>query len=272
MKALVLSGGGARGAAHIGAIKALEEWGYVPDMIVGVSIGAVVGAGYALLKDARKLEEYSRLVYEKSRKMKLSMDRILSGALSKLIVKFGCWYMNTVKSAFPSKVYFKMFRKVFKDRRFEDTLIEFHAVATDLKTGEVVVLSHGNLMKALEASMAIPGIFPPVEIDGHLLIDGGTANNLPVDIARGLGADHVIAVDLSRRIKRPVSKTANSYMTFIDSFRDEIFHEDLREGADILIKPPVDDVDSLDFTKSLKLLERTYRYTKELLNDLEHTE
>ncbi len=267
-KALVLSGGGARGSAHIGVIKALEEFGFVPDMIVGVSIGSVVGAGYSLLKDSKALEEYAHLVYRKSKKLKLNLDRILSGAFSKPMVWLGCWYLNTFKSALPASVYFKMFRKVFNGRTFEDTLLEFHAVGADLKTGEVVVMSKGPLIKALEASMAIPGVFPPVEIDGRIVIDGGTVNNLPVDIAKSLGADFVVAVDLSSKGLKLLRKTANAYMTYMDRYRDILLHEDLIRMADLYIKPPVEDVGTLDFSRSLELIQIGYSHTISLLKEI----
>ena len=268
-KALVLSGGGARGATHIGVIKALEERGFVPDMVVGVSIGAVVGAGYSILRDSRTLEEYARIVYSRSRKLRLNLERIISGAFSGIVVRLGCWYLNTFKSALPAGVYFRMFRKVFDGRTFEDTSIEFHAIGADLKTGEILVLSSGPLIRALEASMAIPGIFPPVEIDGRTVIDGGTVNNLPVDIARSLGADYVVAVDLSSKTLKDPGRTANSMMTYLDRYRDILLHEDLVKMADLYIRPPVDDVDTLDFSRSLELIEVGYSHTVSILDGFE---
>ncbi len=266
--ALVLSGGGARGTAHIGVLKALEELGVKIGMIVGVSIGAVVGAGYAILKDAEKLEEYAREIYRRSRKLRLNMGKIIRGDLSRFAVKMGCWYMNTVRSAFPARAYFKAFRKAFGDLTFEDTAVEFHAVATDLRTGETLVLSEGNLMKALEASMAIPGIFPPVEIGGRVLVDGGTTNNLPVDIAKDLGAGFVIAVDLSSRKMPDPKPTANSYLVFIDRVRDRMVTERLASMADVYIHPPVDEIDTLDFSRSLELVETGYEETIETFKSL----
>ena len=257
--ALVLSGGGAKGSAHIGVLKAIEELEIEIDLVIGVSIGAVIGAGYAILKDSRKLEEYAYEVYKRSRKLKLNMERMISGNLSRLAVKIGCWYMNTVRSALPAGVYFKAFRKAFGDLTFKDTVLEFHAIATDLKTGETIILSEGKLMKALEASMAIPGIFPPVEMDGKILVDGGTTNNLPVDIAKSLGADFVIAVDLSsRKIPHP-KPTANSYLVFLDRVRDRMMTDRLASMADVYIHPPVDGIDTLDFSRTLELVDVGYK-------------
>ena len=265
--ALVLSGGGARGAAHVGVIKALEELGFEIDMVVGVSVGAMVGIGYSVLGDSKLLESRAKLAYSKSKKLKLNMSKIVSGDMSEWKVKVGCWYMNTVRGALPIRVYMKFFRKSLKGLTFEDTKKELHVVATDIRTGETVVISEGPLIRAMEASIAIPGIFPPVEMDGKLLVDGGTTNNLPVDIAKELGADFVIAVDLSsRKLFRP-KPTANSYLVFIDKLRDIMMHEDLRKMADILLEPPVQDVDTLDFTKSLELIDVGYRYTKEVLKE-----
>ncbi len=267
--ALVLSGGGARGGAHIGVLKAIEELKINIDMIVGVSIGSAVGARYALWKNARKLERAAYYAYEKSRKPKLNLRKIISGDMSETAVKLGCWYANTFKAILPSRIFFKIFEKGFKDATFDDTKIEFHAIATDIRTGETVVLSKGKIIKAIEASMAIPGIFNPVEIDGRILVDGGTTNNLPVDIAKKLGADRVIAVDLSnRKITKP-SKTGNSYLVFIDHVRDILMHEDRAKMADVYLNPPVQDIDTLDFSKTLKIVSVGYEYAKEKLSKLQ---
>jgi NTE family protein len=263
--ALVLSGGGARGSTHIGVIKALEEFGISVDMIVGVSIGAMVGTGYSILADSKLLEQRAKIAYIRSKKLKLNMSKMVSGDMSGWKVRMGCWYMNTVKGALPVDTYLRFFKKALNGLTFKDTKIELHMVATDIRSGETVVLSEGPLIRAMQASIAIPGIFPPVEIDGRLLVDGGTTNNLPVDIARNLGADRVIAVDLSsKKIMRP-KPTANSYLIFMDRLRDILMHEDLVEDADLYLNPPVHDVDTLDFTRSMELIDIGYEYTKNVL-------
>ncbi len=267
--ALVLSGGGARGSAHVGVLKALEELKVKIDMIIGVSIGAAVGAKYALLKSARKLERAAYYAYQKSRKPRLNLRKIVSGDMSERAVKLGCWYANTFKSILPSRMFFRVFEKGFSGKTFDDTLIEFHAVATDIRTGETVVLSKGDLVKALEASMAIPGVFAPVEIDGRILVDGGTTNNLPVDIAKELGADEIIAVDLSSKEMFSPFPTANSYLIFIDHIRDILMHQNLVKMADIYLAPPVQGVDTLDFSRTLQLIDVGYNYAKEKLKNLQ---
>ena len=266
--ALVLSGGGARGGAHIGVLKAIKELKIDIDMIVGVSIGAAVGAKYALLKSAKKLERVAYYAYEKSRKPRLNLRKIISGDMSERAIKLGCWYANTFKAILPSRIFFKIFEKGFGDSTFDDTKIEFHAVATDIRTGDTVVLSKGKLIKAIEASMALPGIFNSVEIDGRTLVDGGTTNNLPVDVAKDLGADRVIAVDLSNKNMIKPSRTGNSYLLFIDHVRDILMHEERAKMADVYLNPPVQDVDTLDFSKTLKIIDVGYRYAKEKLSNL----
>jgi NTE family protein len=170
-----------------------------------------------------------------------------------------------VKGALPVDIYLRFFKKALDGLTFKDTKIELHMVATDIRTGETVVLSEGLLIRSMQASIAIPGIFPPVEIDGRLLVDGGTTNNLPVDIARDLGADKVIAVDLSSKNIIKPKPTANSYLIFIDKIRDIMMHEDLAKDADLYLNPPVHDVDTLDFTRTMELIDIGYKYAKEAL-------
>jgi len=264
-KALVLSGGGARGGAHVGVIKALEEIGFIPDMIVGVSIGAAVGAGYAILKDSEKLWEYSEMVYKKGKKPVVELGEILSGNFPGILRYLGCFYMLNKKSVFSKKIYFRIFERVFGNYRFEDLQIEYHCISADLMTGELVIHSSGTLSTALIASMAIPGLFPPVEIDGKKLVDGGTLNNLPCSVARDLGAEYIVAVDLSVDNRNIPKRTSSEVMLFVNSLKDQKILEEERKLANVLIKPPVDHIGSLSFNKSLEAMKLGYEYAKSFL-------
>lgn len=264
-KALVLSGGGARGGAHVGVIRALEEIGFIPDMIIGVSIGATVGAGYAILKDSKRLWKYSEMIYRKGRKPIVELDNILSGNFPGILKYIGCFYMLNKKSVFSKKAHFKIFERVFGNYKFEDLQIEFHCISADLMAGDLVVHSHGKLSIALIASMAIPGLFPPVRIDGRKLVDGGTLNNLPCSVAKNLGAEYIVAVDLSIKNKNIPKKTSSEVMLFVNFLKDRNVLEKERQFANILIKPPVDHIGSLSFNKSLEAMNLGYEYAKSFL-------
>ncbi|MBO8166407.1 MAG: patatin-like phospholipase family protein [Kosmotoga sp.] len=271
-KALVLSGGGAKGAAHVGVIKALEEAGFRPDFIVGVSIGAVVGAGYALLGDASLLWRYAHKVYKRALKFFPFDFSALDHKYSPFFAKLGCWYMSSRISVLPSWIYFGIFRHYLKRFRFEDVKIPFCCIACDLNSGEDVFLSSGRLLEAVEASMSIPGIFPPIKLQGRLLVDGGTLNNLPVSAARKLGAEYVVAVNLMEKQHSPKKpETSNQILTTINEAITEKLSTLRREEekADFLIIPPVSHIGTLKFRESFELMESSYTYTKGLLKKRE---
>ena len=172
---LALGSGGARGWAHIGAIRALEERGIVPDYIAGTSMGALVGAAYAS-GNLDALEEWALSITH--RKMAAMIDvNLLSGGLieAKQVTRF--------------------FKSLNMPECLEDLDIPFVAIATDMRTGREVWLKDGPVIAAMRASIALPGIVSPVRRDGHWLLDGGLTNPLPVSACRALGADVVIAVN-----------------------------------------------------------------------------
>ncbi|ANQ54535.1 hypothetical protein XJ44_00030 [Thermosipho affectus] len=263
-KFLVLSGGAARGAAHVGVIRALEEKGFVPDAIIGVSIGAVVGAGYAVLKDSKKLWDYSEKIYKKSFKffpIIFSSNR----KFNRHFAKISCYHMTNKVSVLPSKLYFKIFEKAFGKLSFEDLKIKFYAVSNDLKSGKVIIHSSGKIIEPLKASMAIPGIFPPVEFEDKILVDGGTINNLPTDIARKLGADYIIAVDLSENNKKiKIPKTSNDILNVINHMCGNKILSFLIKEADFIVRPPVNNIGTFEFKRSLEVMEKAYKYTKKI--------
>jgi NTE family protein len=173
---LALGSGSARGWAHIGAIRALEERGVKPDMICGSSIGALVGAAYAS-GQLDKLEEWcTSLAWTTVVRL---MDLSWSGGL--------------IRGA----RLFNLFNTILDDVDIDSLPLPYGAVATELGSGREVWLRHGKMLDAVRASCAMPGIFRPAVRDGALLVDGGLVNPVPVSMCRALGADVVIAVDLS---------------------------------------------------------------------------
>lgn len=184
--ALALGGGAARGWAHIGVLRALEELGIKPDIIVGTSIGAVVGGCY-VADHLDALEAFAR---------GMSLSRIL-----------GCLDLSFSGAGLMSgrKIRHEL-NKYMKDVKIEEIERRFTAVATELGTGQEVWLSEGGLVEAMHASFAIPGVFQPVEIGGRWFMDGACVNPVPVSACRALGADIVIAVTVNGSRAKSVAK------------------------------------------------------------------
>ncbi len=174
---LALGGGSARGWAHLGVIQALEEAGIVPGIVVGCSIGAVVGGCYAAGKLAA-LEDFAR---------SLTKRRVV-GLLDLRLPGPGLIAGDRLRARLTSEL---------SGRRIEQLPVAFACVATELGTGHEVWLTNGSLVEAVRASYAIPGLFPPVAIDERLLMDGTLVNPVPVRLARELGADVVACVNLN---------------------------------------------------------------------------
>lgn len=174
---LALGGGAARGFAHIGVIRTLAKYGIVPDVIVGTSIGAVVGGCYAA-NELDNLEDWSRSLNVRSILSYLDISLSGSGLIN------GSHLSKRLDAA-------------MKDTRIEDLSLRFAAIATEFNTGHEIWLTRGRLVDAMRASYALPGIFPPVLIGGRWLVDGALVNPVPVSAARALGARLVIAVNLN---------------------------------------------------------------------------
>ena len=174
---LALSSGGARGAAHVGVLKVLKESGIEPDVIAGSSMGAEVGGMYA---SGLGLDEMDALWRSSS------FADIFKTLLP--TIPWSGWSSGNGITRF--------LRKLIGDPRIEELPLPYAAIATDLRSGQPLRITHGPLVDAIRASVSVPGLFRPVWLDGHLLIDGGVSNPMPVDVARQLGADIVIGVDV----------------------------------------------------------------------------
>ncbi|MCP4202216.1 MAG: BamA/TamA family outer membrane protein [bacterium] len=205
---LVLSGGGARGAAHVGVLKVLEELRVPVDFIVGTSMGAIVGGMYSTgLSPATMLDRIAEVdwqdafndaparryvAFRQKEDDDLPLFRFELG-LGRNGLSYPAGFVAGQKLNFIIR---SMLLHAAEERPFDDFPIPFRAVAADLETGEMVVLDHGELAKAIRASMAFPVMFTPVQIGERLLVDGGVVRNLPVDVALEMGADHLIAIDV----------------------------------------------------------------------------
>ncbi len=204
--ALVLSGGGALGIAHVGAIQELERLGIRPDMVVGTSMGAVIGGLYASGMNGEQLEaavkdvHWSSVFAPQADRDKMTFRQKQQQADFPGTASLGVSPAGILlpTGAVSDQTLMKELRRLTPARsrldNFDELDIPFRAVATDIATGEAVVLGAGELPMAMRASISLPGVFPAVRLDGKLLVDGGLAANVPVSVARDMGADIVIAV------------------------------------------------------------------------------
>jgi NTE family protein len=211
---LVLSGGGALGATHVGVIKVLEELQVPVDIVVGTSMGSIVGGLYAMGLSASELDSLVRSIdwagaFEdrpprSDRSFRRKQDDY--GFLIDMKVGIKDGSVQFPPGVIQGQRLTMLLRALSLRARavddFDDLPIRYRAVAADLETGREVVIGRGNIATAMRASMSVPGVFPPVDVDGKLLVDGGVANNLPVDVARKMGADVVIVVDIPTVLKK----------------------------------------------------------------------
>lgn len=253
--ALVLSGGGAKGLAHIGVLRALDSLGVRPDLIVGSSMGAVVGAMYASGYSGREIDSLARALPVASlfRDYDPQAPQVF-GALQPIVVwadgpgGFAVQSASVREAEVNALIGAAMLRGNLAARGDFDRLpIPFRAVATDLSDRSAVVLEYGDLAQAVRASIAIPLVFTPVRLDGRQLADGGLSANVPVAIARAAGADRVLVSDVTER--RSDSLDLDSPLRLADRLVDFLFDQpadSLRPG-DLRIRPAIDGFASLDF-------------------------
>ncbi|MCZ6659202.1 MAG: patatin-like phospholipase family protein [Gammaproteobacteria bacterium] len=281
---LVLGGGGARGAAHIGVIKRLEELNIPVDYVAGTSMGSLVGALYATGMNADELDrtirslEWADLFNDNVRRTDRPFRRKRDDDLSLFGPKFGVGRDSTLlpRGAISGQKISFLFESLVHDRvqvdDFDDLPVPFRAVAADIATGRVVVLDSGNLALAMRSSMSVPGVFDPVELNGHLLVDGGIVNNVPVDVVRTMGADRLIVVDVGSPLTP--RDELNNLLSVLGQMTGMLIRNNveaqlatLKQG-DLLIRPDLVNVTSTDFAKSSQAIDIGYRAADELSESL----
>jgi NTE family protein len=253
--ALVLSGGGVKGLAHIGVIQALDSLGVQPDLVVGTSMGAIVGALYAAGYSGREIDSLVRAlpISEIVRPFRVPAPHPWDGRLPLLFLVRGRrgfeFQTGVVDETKPNaRLNAAMLRGNLLARgRFDRLPIPFLAVATDLRDRSTVVLGRGDLARAVRASSAVPLVFPPVVIDQAILVDGGLSANVPVAEARAAGAERVIAVDVTEHPSD--SLDAESPLALADQLLGFLFQQPLvLRPDDVLVRPTVEGLRSLDFS------------------------
>lgn len=220
---LVLGGGGAKGAAEIGALKVIEEVGIPIDYIAGTSIGSIVGGLYAMDVRSRQLDS-----------LFVNQDWLQL-------------FTNNVR---------EFLGRVTQQKHFNELRIPFRCVAADVNANEEVVMSEGLLCDAMRASMSIPGVFKPVIQNGRMLMDGGLLNNLPVDVVKAMGADVVIAIDLQQKQHKDREFSLKDLLGIDGPLNWLVERPDWkkynanRKAVDVYIHPMLDGFGASDFNKT----------------------
>jgi NTE family protein len=259
---LVLAGGGARGTAHIGVIKVLEELRVPVDCIAGTSIGALIGAAYATGIDAPEMEKIvsglstETLFVDRPPRSEVPIRTKIDERRNFIGPEFGLrdGELLVSKGLVAGEQLETTMRRLIRSTdvvRFDDLPIPFRAVATDLVAGEPVVLSQGELSQALRASVSVPVALAPVRLDGRILVDGGLTDNLPLDVARAMGADVAIVVDLGspRLSEQELGTLLGVSRRILDILIEQSEKKSLEllRPDDILIRPDLGDFSSADF-------------------------
>jgi NTE family protein len=250
---LALGSGAAKGMAHIGVIKALREANIPIDFIAGTSMGALVGAIYAVDGELAVLEEMA--LTSNLRKLTRLLDPKFT------FIRVGLLHGSRVEN---------FLKPLIGDIDFERCKIPFSAIATEIKTGTEVVLNEGSLLKAVRASISIPVVFVPVNYNGVYLVDGGITNPVPANIARSMGATFTIAVNVLndpqrlRHLGLTGSKKSNKAPSLMNSLIQSMYimeYEIIRASilkADILIEPDVSGIEPYEFHRGSDAIEAGY--------------
>lgn len=282
---LALSGGGARGGAHIGVIRELERQRIPIDYIAGTSMGAIIGALYASgyttdeMEDVLKETDWDNIFDDSPPRKHTTIRDKFDERIFQLDTDIG---IKDGKLSLPSGLVQgqkfqllldRLFLPVSEIDDFSELPIPFRAVATNIEDGTEAVLSTGELSKAVRASISVPAAFATVEIDGRILVDGGSANNLPINVVREMGADVVIAVDIGSPFQK--AEDLNSAVSIAAQLTALLVRRTTREqiatlaDTDTLITPDLGDFSSTNFKDSYTIIPEGAEATQEQASSLE---
>ncbi len=278
---LALGGGGARGIAHIGVLKVLEEEGIQVDAISGTSFGAIVGAMYAQNPDARQLEHrvldfldsaaFRRTkIFFIKRHFEEKKNKSFMTNVKSYLQKGIFWGVSLQKTSFITEANFlAQIDEVLDDGQIEETRIPFCAVATDLTNGQEIILNRGPIRRAVAASCAIPGVFPPISIDGLQLVDGGWVNQAPVSPLLDLKSDFLMAVTISEEEQGPKNfESGVDVVLRANEITRCILSNKQIEMADFVIRPKVGDIHWSDFWRFEDAMARGEKAAREAVETL----
>jgi len=278
--ALVLGGGGARGLAHLGVLRVLQENNIKPDLIVGTSMGAVIGGMYAQFEDISTVEDrilpYIKSFASKGKwldflaKLESRDQRDLFQDIAYYVKKqfLGIRTLTNV-SLERKELLYEPLKQFLLDSNIEDCRIPFAAVALDLRYGQVKVFDYGSIIEAVYASSAVEGVFPPLEYKGMQLSDGGPVAVVPVEAARNLGAEKVLAVDVSHEVQTEDECTTGLQVILrADTVaQDRLRRLDLAR-ADIVLSPRITGVHWAGFTRYKYCIGRGEAVTRAAIDDI----
>jgi len=273
---LVLSGGGARGFAHIGVIKVLEEEGIDVDYIGGTSMGSIVGGLYAMGYSIYEIEhmaltqDWDYVLNDKMYRRDLGFYEKLDNekyvftlpiTSRKISIPPGLVYGQNV-----TQLLTKLTVPAFQSVDFNDLEKPFLCMATDLLSGEAIKLDTGNLAIAIRASMSVPSAFAPVEYGPYYLVDGGVLNNFPAEYVKNLGADYIIGVDISTPLykKDEITNILEILSQSIFLNGEAVYKRNLKQ-VDLLIKPDIEPFTALDFARADSLIKRGEEYARKMI-------
>jgi NTE family protein len=271
--ALVLMGGGSRGLAHIGAINVLQKNGLTPPVVVGTSIGGLVGGLFASGFTPAELKDVTEELSSKDflqkpnfpflpTKMRTIIDILmLESYKNRLLRRVGLDIKDRMEEYLKSLV---------GETLIEDLPVKFACNAVDLISGKEVIFEKGKLYKALRATMSLPIVFEPARVDDMLLVDGGVLDNAPVEIARRLGAEKTLLVDIHRPIKEiPAEDVKNTFQLIhrmVDTMIAATTEQKIKE-ADFVLRVDID-VDLFDFSDSERIIGEGEKAAKENINKI----
>ena len=249
--ALVLGGGGARGAAHVGVLKVMEKNGIKPDIIVGNSMGAIVGGMYCAGVPLDEIEELIRKgeVQEAFKPVPIPIQ-----FFKKLYQKIKFWERNNLPGLYSGAALEKFIRKTIPEgsHEIENLSPRFAATAVDLIDGNAYRIEKGDLSKALRASASFPPLLKPVKIDKHIFTDGGVRSNVPTYAALGMDADYVIAVNVDEKVEKIDESQISTYTELIKRLSSIIVYlrdKELLKKADLIIQPDVEGISIVSVRK-----------------------
>lgn len=275
---LALGGGGVRGLAHVGVLKVFERERIPIDLIVGASMGAIIGASYSLSKDSFDLERKILQLLNQKAIMKLEAlagesrpeeKRMIVEGLVSFVKDLLLWNLKGIKRWLVSGTEIKeLIVYLVGKASFAHTKIPFACIACDLKTGEEVILHKGKLADAVMASSSVAAVFPPVKLGERLLVDGGIISEVPTEAARELGVNFLIVVNLEQRIYYDKFRHGMDILFQTDEIRS---HELVRlklKLADFIIAPDVGDISWAAFSQGLRCIQEGEKAAELVVNKL----
>ena len=277
--ALALGGGGARGLAHIGVLEVLESHSIPIDLVVGTSMGAIVGSIFCLNPDANKLKQQvlEWINHPEIKKMESLFTRISEEKEKKFIFKkllsriknLYFWNLQSAKRwLIRSEPIVKLLKELVDNKGFSDTQIPFACVAADLNNACVVIIQRGKLLEAILASSSLPGVFAPLKRGNQLLIDGGILSLVPARQARFLGADFVIGIDISPKVSNKRLLTGLDIMYQADQIKSFHLNQINLKYCDWVIRPKTFDIGWSEFSKLFLCIQEGERQTSENIADI----